>query len=285
MAKKILILSTKIDNVLFTNIQKYSVNKIYRSSYKSLNFTIEQGKVEIYDRANELYLNDYDLVYFKQYSIETSACVAFLQDQNIPFLNRDLGSNFIFNKLAQYVKLAHAGYLVPKSIYSSHKGLKELAKDIQYPIILKSIASSLGKDNFLVKSYAELVNILESNTEIPFIIQEFIPNNFDYRVLILGGKLGTVLKRTRQNSSDHRNNTALGAHEDEISTPDEVLVQLSIEVANTLGKDIAGVDLIFDEVSKRHYVIEVNSKPSFTYDASISSEVPQFTKYIDSMIG
>jgi glutathione synthase/RimK-type ligase-like ATP-grasp enzyme len=125
---------------------------------------------------------------------------------------------------------------------------------------------------------------LDSNKNIPFIIQEFIANDFDYRVLILGNKLGTVLKRSRQNKNDHRNNTALGAREDEVLSPDKKAVDLSIEISNYLNKDVAGVDLIFDELTKQYYIIEINSKPCFTYDSEVSSEVSQFTKYIDSII-
>lgn len=281
---KILILSDKIDKTLSLNIQKYSVNTIFRSSYKSLIFKIEKDKVEIFDTLNLLDLSEYDLVYFKQYGLETRACATYLQSKNIPFLNQDLGNNFIYNKLDQYVLLGSNGFLIPESIYTSHKKLKEISKTVSYPFILKSIVSSLGNDNFLIQSHEELIQVLDSNPKIPFVMQEFIPNNFDYRVLILGGKLGTVLQRKRQNNSDHRNNAYLGATEEEISSPDSKMVEISINASKLLNKNIAGVDLIFDEKTKQYYIIELNSKPSFTYNTSISSEVPQFTKFIDEYL-
>ncbi len=282
--KKILILSNRINNKLYRNIQKHSNNDVYSTSYSLLSFNIEQNKVEIFDTANNLSLDQYNLVYFRQYEEETKACTLYLQEKGIPFLNKDIGENFVFNKLAQYVKLGFGGYLVPHTAYASHDGLKRVSEAFSYPFVLKSISSSLGQDNFLVNNYRELCSILDSNNKIPFLMQEFIQNSFDYRVLILGGELGTVLKRTRQNKADHRNNTALGALEEEINNPDKNMVDLSVSISKYLNKNVAGVDLIFDEISKRYYVIEINSKPSFTYDVNVSSEVPQFTKFIDSYI-
>jgi glutathione synthase/RimK-type ligase-like ATP-grasp enzyme len=282
--KKILILSNRINNVLYRNIQKHSVNEVYSSSYSLLRFDIKQGKVEIFDTANNLPLEQYNLVYFKQYTDETKACVIFLEAHNIPFLNKDLGDNFIFNKLAQYIQLGLNGFLIPHTVYGSHKGLKMQSEGLAYPFVLKSISSSLGQDNFLIQSFTELCTTLDENKNVPFVIQEFIQNNFDYRVLVLGDTVGTVLKRIRQNKDDHRNNTALGAIEEELATPDKAMVDLSISIAKSLNKDVAGVDLIFDELSHRYFIIEVNSKPSFTYDTNISSEVPAFTKFIDSVV-
>lgn len=283
--KKILILSNRIDDDLYNAIQKHSKNNVFSSSYRYLNFSLEKGKVDIFDRANGLYLNQYDLVYFKQYQDITKACTIFLEENRIPFINRDIGKNFVFNKLAQYVKLALGNYPIPKTFYGSHKALKEMASGLKYPIILKSINSSLGQDNFLIKDEDELSKTLDLNSKVPFVLQEFIANNYDYRVLILGGELGTVLQRIRQNKSDHRNNTALGAKEVEITSPDRAMVDLSIDIAKYLDKDVAGIDLIFDEITKRYYIIEINSKPSFTYDTRISSEVPAFAKFIDLFVG
>jgi glutathione synthase/RimK-type ligase-like ATP-grasp enzyme len=155
---------------------------------------------------------------------------------------------------------------------------------MQYPLILKSIKSSLGKNNFLIKDYAELVEILDQNKDVSFVIQKFIDNTFDYRILILGNTLGAASKRIRQNKDDHRNNIALGALEEEVISPCKEMVQLSIDATCHLKKDIAGVDIIFDEITQQYYIIEINSKPIFTNDITISSEVPQFTKYIDSLI-
>lgn len=285
MAKKILFLSTRMHGTLHRNLQKHSSNEIFYTTYKDLTFEIKPGKVEIYDTRNNLFLEQYELVYFKQYSVETNACVVFLLEKGISFLNKDLAFNFIYNKLAQYVKLGLGGLLIPDSFYGSSTQLLKAAKQMQFPIILKSIESSLGKDNFLIKNYEELENVLENNKKKSFVIQKYIPNSFDYRVLILGGQLGTVLKRIRQNADDHRNNTALGAIEEEIASPPQEMIDLSVKVANLLGKDIAGVDLIFDEDTKQYFIIESNSKPCFTNDTLVSSEVPQFTKYIDSVVG
>jgi glutathione synthase/RimK-type ligase-like ATP-grasp enzyme len=284
MKKKILILSNRIDRVLHDNLQKHSKNDVYYSSYRFLSFKIKQSKVEIYDHKNNLSLDEYSLVYFKQYELETSACIIFLEEKDIPFFNKDLGKNFIFNKLSQYIKLGLCDFLIPESFHSSHKIMKEAGKTMNYPLILKSISSSLGKDNFLVKDHKELCEILSSNRKTSFVIQEFIDNSFDYRILTLGNNLGTALKRIRQNKNDHRNNVALGAIEVEVISPPKELVSISIAAANCLNKDIAGVDLIFDVITNRYYIIEINSKPFFTNDTNVSSEVPQFTKYMDSLV-
>ncbi len=281
ISRKILILSDKVDKTLFHNIQKYTDNAVYTSSYRWLIFRIQTGKVAIFDSRNNVDLDSYDLVYFKQYGLETRACATYLQAKGIPFLNQDLGSNYIYNKLDQYILLGCNNFLLPDSIYTSHQNLIEIAKDNTYPFILKSITSSLGNDNYLIQNYEQLREVLCENPKTPFVMQEYIPNDFDYRVLVLGHKVGTVLKRQRRDASDHRNNAYLGAQEEEVIKPDKSIIEISVKTSRLLNKDIAGIDLIFDEKTKQYYIIELNSKPLFTYDTRISSEVPQFTKYID----
>jgi len=116
-----------------------------------------------------------------------------------------------------------------------------------------------------------------------FLFQRFIPNDFDFRFLVLGGKVGTISKRTRQNKDDHRNNAYVGATEEEVA-PDAVSQAMkddAIAAAEVFHRQVAGVDIIVDKNTGQHYILEVNASPGITFDESVLSELPQLSRYLD----
>jgi len=117
-----------------------------------------------------------------------------------------------------------------------------------------------------------LINGFENN--INFIFQEFIPNDFDYRILTLKDSVGSVEKRIRQNKDEHRNNHFLGAKGEyvKVENTDNNLKEISIKAAKAMKRDIAGVDIIVNKENGEIYVIEVNPFPGITWDTGYEED-------------
>src|SRR5690606_37745031 len=135
-------------------------------------------------------------------------------------------------------------------------------------IIMEDVDGQKGNLNFKVNSEAVVIYTLAQHANTNFIYQEFIPNDFDYRIVVLGqSRIGSIDKRTRQNLKDHRNNVALGATEFFIE-PNEFegddLKKLAIDASIACGVEVAGVDIVLSTRNNKAYLMEINSSPGFT---------------------
>ena len=153
-----------------------------------------------------------------------------------------------------------------------------------FPLILKGIAASRGKFNFLIKSSKELLKHLKEQSEVKFVVQSYIKNDHDYRILVLGKNPGYIYKRTRKNKNDHRNHAYLGAVEEEVVIKHQQIVKDIVKSAKVLKREIAGVDFIYDETTGKYFILEVNSNPGFTFETTSIKEFPAFVQYIDQLI-
>lgn len=131
----------------------------------------------------------------------------------------------------------------------------------QFPLIAKATGASRGDANYLVKSLEELEELFKTNKR-HFIIQEFIPNDGDYRFFVAGGVVRGAIHRRAEGSS-HLNNTSQGAKATLVDTKkiDRTLLRQAAEAAYIFRRDCAGVDAILDTRNHQAYFLEVNRAP------------------------
>lgn len=128
--------------------------------------------------------------------------------------------------------------------------------------VLKSVRGTQGKDNYLVKTSTEIREIITLNPEIEFILQNFIPNDGDYRIVVIDFVPKLAIYRTA-NGSDFRNNTSLGSEATlvPLETIDSEVLELAVSAAKALEIKIAGADILQDKLTGKYYVLEVNRCP------------------------
>ncbi|MBR5191926.1 MAG: RimK family alpha-L-glutamate ligase [Clostridia bacterium] len=139
--------------------------------------------------------------------------------------------------------------------------LKEIEKELKYPIIIKGSFGSMGSSVYKAENYEELKEISEEQKLNPHIYQQMVgESGVDYRVICIGKQAVSCMKRV--NKTDFRSNIALGGVGEKIELE---RVPHLVEVANTCAKvlnlDYCGVDLLVDETGV--YVCEVNSNAFF----------------------
>src|SRR5690606_7158125 len=96
---------------------------------------------------------------------------------------------------------------------------------------------------------------------VEFIAQRFIPNSFDYRIVVAGDKVLIGYKRIRQQGGErHVNNVARGARPElvgEEELPSEV-AKLAIAAAQSIGRELSGVDVLCSDETGSYVVLEAN---------------------------
>jgi RimK family alpha-L-glutamate ligase len=179
-------------------------------------------------------------------------------------------------KAWQMLALKEAGIEVPKTIYGSlwylyevmEKGI-EGRKEFNFPVIVKGSGGDRGTRVFKADNLEQLEKLVrdlrktETDEGKRYMLQEFIPNNGDYRVLVLGEKVLGVMKRSSQNINEFRNNYSAGGSVEIADLPEEIK-QLAVKAAKVCGLAVAGVDVAFrDNDFKKPVIWEVNKGPQF----------------------
>jgi len=177
-------------------------------------------------------------------------------------------------KLRQTYELARHGLPVPKTYYSpeySDQHLERAVQHLGWPIVIKVTTTDRGEGVFLADSLEKAKEVLSAIPDKEIILQQFLKNDLDYRILVLGHKIAVAEKRIRTDEKDFRNNVSLGAKE-EFFDPKELPKDISddCEKASRITDiQVAGVDFIISD--GQHYFLEINTMPALTeeveYDA------------------
>jgi RimK family alpha-L-glutamate ligase len=208
----------------------------------------------------------------------------YLETKKIPFIDQYHTSTRERNKLIQMFLLAINGVSIPKTYYTpvyDAKKARNAARFLRFPIVVKLTNKERGEGVFLARDMKGLARILEKNKEQEIILQEFLDNDFDYRIVVLGHKTQLGETRTRTCKNEFRNNACKGGVEKffpakEVSCD---LRKISEQSSRIMNIQVCGADIIRSRKGKL-YVIEVNFSPGFTLDEKISDEVNQLAIYI-----
>jgi len=264
-----------------TAIAKNVDMEIFVSYARSLSFFISNEKVEIRDHKNHLNLEEYDLVYFRKAGPamqQMQACAHYLRDRGIPFYDNELIKANSRNKLSQMVMLERKGLPIPATLFCRNKQrlkrlvTKKYAEYFPFPVIVKATGGSRGEANYLAKDFEELDEIVRNDSARNYIIQQFIPNDGDYRFFIAGGNLYGAIHR-KSSGDSHLSNTSKGGTASlvDISSFSREVRSDAVLSAQIFGRSVAGVDIMFDSRNGKHYFLEVNRAPQIEH-ASFEAE-------------
>lgn len=191
-------------------------------------------------------------------------------------------------KAWQMLKLSEAGIAVPKTVYGSLWYLLQFINDQlritnstwRFPVILKGSGGDRGTRVYRANDLEGLEKLVrdlrKSETEEGrrYMLQEWVENEGDYRVLVLGEKVLGVMKRVRNLESDeYRNNFSAGGRVEVADLPPEAK-KIAIEATKVCGLMVAGVDLMPKDGG--YLVLEVNKGPQFKgFMKATGIDVPQ----------
>lgn len=240
-------------------MNQHSQDEFIIACYSDVIVSVKHGVVAILDVDGRNMFDGVDCVYLRGLSNESLRHVlaAYAASVNVPVINEASYRYEAMSKIEQYVTLALAGVPVPDSVYVQRKDYYQYVPGLlgcDMPLVAKSITGKNGKDNVLVSDKYELANVA---VEHP-VFQPFIPNTFDYRVIVADGEVLLAYKRTRRAESElYQNNISRGGAAEIVSLPQD-LQAMAVRAAQAVGRDLAGLDILPSTDGKTNVVLEVN---------------------------
>jgi ribosomal protein S6--L-glutamate ligase len=167
------------------------------------------------------------------------------------------------DKFLAGARLEAAGLRVPPTIVCQHtEAAMEAFVSLGESIVVKPLFGSEGRGMVRISNMElawRIFRTLERMQSVLY-LQKFIEHpGWDLRVLVLGGRVLTAMRRYSQNS--WRTNIAQGGQGEmvRLTTAEE---QLALQAAQAVGSSVAGVDLLLGPAGE-WYVLEVNAVPGW----------------------
>lgn len=256
------------------------------ASFEEIELFIEKNNVKAFIAKKPL--EKYTTIFFRK--VGNNRNLAFIlsniaKKNNLFFIDKLYQNTNEPSKLKQTAALALNNIPVPKTYFSSiytKKSVENAQRFLGLPLVIKVSKSKKGLGVFLAKTIKEAIEIIQKNIQGEIIIQKFIPNDFDYRILVLGNSIGCIIKRERPDKrNEFRNNVYLGATEKflNLSKVSSLLKKTSLRAAKIANIQVAGVDIVVGQ-DGQPYVFEVNRSPAFTFNEKISNELNSLTEYL-----
>lgn len=260
--------------------------------WEDLVFDISESSVEVFVGDQSLFDEPIDMVlcfgWYKSGKKSVYKDVAYslaqvLQARGIKFWNSEMLQQRSTTKLSTMVQLALARISVPRTIFSLDKSKMEGL--LGFPYIAKAVAASRGQSNYLISKHEDVRQY--SNAEESFMLQPFIQNTYDLRVICIGDEPKLLLRRSRgPGSKSHMNNTSQGGQSEwlDMSFLDNEVLTLVKEISTISKREMAGIDLIPDHTALSGYrCLEVNAIPQLSSGFDVERKVNTFRevmKYI-----
>lgn len=256
---------------------------------ENLVFFIDGTTSGVIDGESGRSLRDYDSVYFRYWGQAPSNAMAaarFCNMNNIPFVDNEVLRKGSQNKVTQYMLLHEAKVPIPKTLIgpSAYMLANYTRHGFTFPLILKSVIGTRGQDNYLVRSAEAMQKIFADNPDVAFVMQSFIPNEGDYRVLVMGGQVTMVIER-KATGDTHLNNTSQGGMAKIVPSamlPKRVL-DLCVHAAQAFNRDIAGVDMIKALDDDSYYCLEVNRSPQIDHASFEREKAVLLAQYLATL--
>ncbi len=255
--------------------------------FEDISITMEKNTLDIF--IKEQNIRSYSAIYFRKvgtFKNFAHLMCQYASNNNMRFLDRFRLTTVSRTKMNQCATFAMKNIPFPKTFAAGEwndSSINKALLTLNMPIIIKSLSSSQGKGVDMARTTTELRAKIKKLTlkKIQFILQDFVNNDFEYRILVLGGKAAIAETKTRQ-ANEFRNNVSLGATEKfiSLSTVPKNVLRNAEKASKAMGVDIAGVDVVVDAKTKIAYVLEVNTAPQFTLNEEISNELNSITHYL-----
>lgn len=297
LKKRLLLLSVFIsDNVarFVHDVHEYEPNiVITHATYDDLEFQFDKGRTRILVRSTGEDISVFDVVHLKT-SVErdiTATVARYMEQQGRKVIDLEAVRHFpASSKLYQYLLLVQQGVAVPRSIFLMPKGylqegaFEHLVQKLGLPFVLKDIHTSRGRNNEVIHNEDEYKAMVQRAADelVYLVAQTFIPNDGDYRLLVMGQKIVLAIWRQRKDVSTHLNNTSQGGAAELHNLSDiPAKVQLnSLKAIKAVNRTIAGVDMVRDTATGKWYCFEVNDGPQIASGAFVEEKEKAYAAFI-----
>ena len=194
--------------------------------------------------------------------------ISSLEKHSVCVVNSRQTINICTDKYRTALRLSDYGIRQPKTTLIHDPEKSALAFDklgTKMPVIMKTLRGSKGVGVLFIESEKALDSIVQlimkQDEDTDLLLQEYIPTDYDVRVLVLGGKVLASMKRPVI-EGDFRSNVSQGSEPEKLK-----LTELEIEESLKAAKAVNGLWTAVDFIPSKNrekeppFVIEVNSSP------------------------
>ncbi len=259
----------------------------YAAFMDDICYTIGPGYFHAYDTRNNIDLDGIDIVFIRgMQRVDVSA--AYHLSKYCAWVKKPCVTEYTSytpaDKVAQTILFLEHDVNFLKTLYipDSMRLTDKAEETFGYPYILKATLGTHGHDNYLIHSRQEAERVIAKSPGIDFLTQEFCPNEFDYRLLIVGKN--QLLFERRSEDQSHLNNTSRGGRAT-LATSDlpAKIVKQSRGLAQELGLMLAGIDIIPHKETGELYFLEVNLQPQLRTGAFQSEKKELLRKLFEDL--
>lgn len=264
--------------------------EIEHCEISELFFELSAYAINIYHSQKKFDLRDFDLVVIRhigKMANEAQAIVQYCEYFGIRYTDEYLNRLMLDNKMSTQFLLWFNGIKNwPHTFYGDIDEMIRRFPEFGGKAIMKDNEGSKGRSNFLVESVAEISDIQKQYPDKRFVLQEFIPNSGDLRVLVFNGKPVLVIERKGVDGS-HLNNTSQGgvAQVVPIESVSPEVIDVCVKAASIARLQVAGVDVMFDSTNNKSYLLEVNNAPQVSSGAFQDEKVRKYSEMLLEMVG
>ncbi|RPH60434.1 MAG: ATP-grasp domain-containing protein [Chloroflexi bacterium] len=164
--------------------------------------------------------------------------------------------------------------------------VETLAEQLTYPCLLKGVHGARGEHTYLIQNSEQLHRRLWHYPYGELMLQEYLPADEDYRVMVVGYRALPVMVRRKPPRDDFRTNYALGGHFIRHDLSEFPTFQtLAEQAARALRREFTAVDIRMK--GDQPVILEVNRQPDFegferATHFDVASEV---VRYIRERVG
>lgn len=252
-------------------------------------FEVGEAGMAIYHPQKGFDLSDFDLVIIRHigaYAVEAHAITLYCDYHGITYTDKYLNRLLLDNKLSTEFLLWTQGVTdLPQTYYGPPDKLAAKLAGLNGKAVLKDNEGSKGRLNFVVTSPDEIRAIAAEYPDVHFVLQEFIPNDSDLRVLVLDGKPALVIKRSGDGST-HLNNTSQGGQAVIIplADVDEAILDISVRAARITKLEVAGVDVVVNKETGKFSILEVNNAPQISSGSFVDEKAVVYADMIRGLL-
>ncbi len=223
---------------------------------------------DVYKISNDFYvgdykITDYDFVFFGfmyKFTTLSKMIVEYVEKHKVPNIKYET-YDFYHNKAYQFNLLEELGYPYIPSILTTNlnKNILKKIEEFGYPLIVKDPFKDRGEGVLKVKDQEELASFFRLNKKM-VLIQKFIPNDGEYRVITFKNKVQLI---ARKDAIDDVNKKNIDDRKSKKGSLPANVIAMCEDVSKHMLSDILGLDIIQDSNTKKYYVIETNASPHY----------------------
>ncbi|HKR82456.1 MAG TPA: hypothetical protein VJR27_05685 [Candidatus Saccharimonadales bacterium] len=258
--------------------------------YDDLLHILSADGASIVDVVSGRDIADFDVVYQRRWGAvpeQALACAIYLKGKGVRSFDQETNRAGSKNKLTQYWRFWEAGLPFPVTAFGGFGPARDaLLANLDvlpfgFPLILKGVDATRGQDNYLIQTHEELRQKLAERTDTDFLLQEFLPNDGDYRIIVAGGQPRFAMYRTAA-AGTHTNNTSQGGEAALVDMRDisKNILDDAVTAAAAFGRDFAGVDVVLHKDTGAHYFFEVNRSPQIESGKFVEEKAKVLAQYL-----